>query len=215
MLEDLRQATKDEEFFEEELLLKLTEFEDPRKEIKRLIACEDIIHVANGVYVFGEKYRKDLRSEKILSQMIYSPSYVSLESALSEHGLIPEGVYSTTSVTTLESKEFYTPFDRFSYDHIDPNKYEVGIEKVNVSDHRYYWIATPEKALSDKLHTHTYKPARNLEELELLLFRNWRIDEDELEVFDLQLVEDIARIFQHLHTDLLCELVKKMQSTKP
>ncbi len=78
---------------------------------------------------------------------IYSPSYISLESALSYHGLMPEGVFSTTSVTTKNTSTFTTPFGEFTYRNMKPGVffgYSI-IRQNNVPAA----IAEPEKALLD------------------------------------------------------------------
>ena len=54
---------------------------------------------------------------------IYQPSYVSLETALSYHGLIPEGVFSTTSVSTRKTRTITTPVGTFSYRTVKPAFY--------------------------------------------------------------------------------------------
>ncbi len=83
-----------------------------------------------------------------LATKIYHPSYVSLETALGHYGIIPEAVFTTTSITTKKTKNFETnDFGKFSYQKIKKEAFD-GFEtftKNNVS----YKIAFPEKALID------------------------------------------------------------------
>ena len=44
-----------------------------------------------------------------IANRLYRPSYISLESALSHYGMIPEVVYQVTSVTPKPTREFKTP----------------------------------------------------------------------------------------------------------
>src|SRR3989338_11387046 len=41
-----------------------------------------------------------------IANKLYQPSYISLESALSHYGVIPEAVYTITYVTTKPTREF-------------------------------------------------------------------------------------------------------------
>lgn len=44
-----------------------------------------------------------------ISNTLYEPSYISLESALRYYNLIPEGVFLTTAVSTKKTQNFSTP----------------------------------------------------------------------------------------------------------
>jgi len=84
---------------------------------------------------------------------MYHPSYVSLESALSHYGFIPEGVFQITSCTTLKTQIFDTHLGGFSYRHLKPDLF-FGYHLQDWNNHRYA-IATPEKTLIDYLYLHT------------------------------------------------------------
>lgn len=83
---------------------------------------------------------------------LYSPSYISLESALSRYGFIPEGVFQVTSCTTLKTNSFDTPIGSFAYRHLKPSLF-FGYQLEEWEDHRYA-IAGPEKTLIDYLYLH-------------------------------------------------------------
>src|SRR5258705_210846 len=77
--------------------------------VKRALKSGDLIQIRRGLYVLGQKHRMTDVNLFELAQRVYGPSYISLESALSYHGLIPEAVYAVTSVCMKRSKEFETP----------------------------------------------------------------------------------------------------------
>ena len=77
----------------------LYSYKKPRNIISRLIRNNDIIRVKKGLYVFGKDSLGPAYSKEILANMIYGPSYISLEFALSYYGLIPERVDTVTSIT--------------------------------------------------------------------------------------------------------------------
>lgn len=105
-----------------------------------------LIRVRKGFY-----YPDDLKSATnpiILASKIYYPSYVSLESALGHYGIIPEAVFSTTSVTTRKTKSFLSGyFGKFVYKKIKSSAFGGFItrQEKNVS----FNLAVPEKALVD------------------------------------------------------------------
>jgi predicted transcriptional regulator of viral defense system len=115
---------------------RLNEWQD-KNYIKKLI---------KGYYIFSDlKSNENIFFE--IANRIYSPSYISLESALSHYGLIPEGVFSITSVSPRKTATFNTPLASFSYRKIK-NSLFFGyiLEKY---ENKIYRIASPEKALLD------------------------------------------------------------------
>ena len=81
--------------------------------------------------------------------MIYSPSYISLEYALSKYSLIPERVYSITSICLNRSRTFRTPLGTFTYKKRPLAIYPIGIKRIEIPHEGNYLIAEPEKALVD------------------------------------------------------------------
>lgn len=86
------------------------------------------------------------------ANQLYYPSYVSLESALSWYGFIPEGVFQITSCTTLKTNSFNTPVGNFSYRHLKPSLF-FGYQLEKWNDHGYA-MAEPEKTFIDYLYLH-------------------------------------------------------------
>jgi predicted transcriptional regulator of viral defense system len=87
-----------------------------------------------------------------IANKIYSPSYISLESALSHYGFIPETALQITSVSTRKTNLFDTQFGVFSYQSIKNNLY-FGYEIIE-NNNRSFTLATPEKAILDYLYLH-------------------------------------------------------------
>ena len=82
------------------------------------------------------------------ANLIYGPSYVSLESALSYHGWIPEAVHNCTSVTSGRPRHFDTPHGRFSYVRIKQTPLMAGVLCEQATGGTFL-VATPLKALAD------------------------------------------------------------------
>lgn len=85
-----------------------------------------------------------------IANKLYQPSYISLETALSYYGIIPETVYTVTSITTKATREFTTPLGTFSYQRVKPKVFQgyCAIKKEG----NIVLLAEPAKALADYLH---------------------------------------------------------------
>jgi len=104
------------------------------------------LKLRNGLYMVKDAYVSPL----FIANKIYEPSYVSLNTALSHYGIIPEVVYATTSVTTKIPREFTTPKGNFIYQRIKKQAFTgYGLQLI---DKENALIAEPEKALADYLY---------------------------------------------------------------
>ena len=86
----------------------------------------------------------------LIANKIYSPSYVSMEMALSYYNLIPESVYGITSIASQKTKVFKIFLGEFTYRHIKP-ELMFGYKLVEYKNQNYK-IAELEKTLLDYLY---------------------------------------------------------------
>lgn len=82
-----------------------------------------------------------------IANYIYQPSYISLESALSYYQMIPESIYSVTSVTPRATQSFKVLNKEFSYTKIKSRAF-TGYHKQQINGQKVL-IAEPEKAVAD------------------------------------------------------------------
>ena len=143
--------------------------------IKRAIAKGEIIRIRRGLYCLPKKYLKKHINLYTVAQHIYGPSYISLESALSWHGWIPEAVYTLTSVGFNKSKEFKTPLGLFSYSHVPQNIFYESVERHIDQEGYIFFMATPLKALVDYIYINKI----NFDSVDFLL-KSLRIEQEEL-----------------------------------
>lgn len=108
--------------------------------------------IRNKWYAFPDNENSELNIFFIANK-IYNPSYISLESALNYYGIIPEGVFIYTSVTTLKTKTIKTPKGIFRYSNINP-EFFFGYELV-MNHHKIIKIADLEKTLCDYFYFNT------------------------------------------------------------
>lgn len=118
---------------------------DQRGKIARLLEAGELISLRRGLYA----RRRDL-DPHCLAGPIYGPSYVSFETALAWHGMIPEAVAEITSATPKRPAAFDNDFGRFRYLTVPRRVYPVGILRVTDSDLPFL-IASPTKALVDRI----------------------------------------------------------------
>ncbi|MFH1837910.1 MAG: hypothetical protein ABH808_00185 [Candidatus Kuenenbacteria bacterium] len=114
--------------------------------------------IRRGYYIFS-----DLElNESILfliANKIYSPSYISLEMAFSYYNLIPESVYSITSVTSQKTNNFKSVLAEFVYQHIKPELI-FGYKLVKYKNYNFK-MAEIEKAVLDYFYLNPYLKNEN------------------------------------------------------
>jgi len=110
-----------------------------------------LVQLRRGVYAFPPPYEGEQPLSYVVANRLVRPSYISLQSALSYYGLIPEHVASMTSVTTGRPMTLSNQFGRFLYRHIKTDFF-FGFRDWLVSKTQSAFIASPEKAMLDLIY---------------------------------------------------------------
>ena len=144
----------------------------------------------------------------LLASTIYGPSYISFEYALSYYGLIPERVTTITCATfdKKKKKEYHTDFGVFTYRDVPAAVYSEGVF-LKTEDNYSYQLATPEKALCDKLYT--LSPLSNYANLENMLFSDLRIDEEVFNKLDVDKISKFSELYHSRNVVLLARYMRK------
>lgn len=148
--------------------------------VKRLLSRGVLLRIRRGLYYIADK---DKLHPFAIAQRIYGPSYISLESALSYHQLIPEATYTHTSVTSNRSKQFETPLGVFSYQHLPIKNLFIGVELIKKNEDQFF-IAKPWKAILD----YAYCNKKDWKSLDSML-DDLRINVEDLPVLSKQDIE--------------------------
>jgi predicted transcriptional regulator of viral defense system len=106
-----------------------------------------LLELRRGMYLINENYVLKNTERFYLANQLYEPSYLSLESALSFYGMIPEGVSQITSVTTRKTIKFSNVLGTFRYSTVKRSLFWGYIRKQVGEVHVLF--STPEKALLD------------------------------------------------------------------
>ncbi len=118
------------------------------QKIRTLERDKQVIRLKRGIYVCSPEVTGIALSTELIANHLYTPSYVSMSSALRYYGLIPEEVYVMQSMTLKHSRDFNTSVGRFEYTRISKDSFSVGLSSVRETGYAFV-IATPEKALCD------------------------------------------------------------------
>lgn len=121
---------------------------DIRPHLCRWVRSGRLHKLRRGVYALAPPFRKVRPHPFLVANRLVRSSYVSLESALSYHGLIPDTVPVVTSVTTARLGRWQTPLGRYEFRHVKPPLF-IGYRLTEVSPGQRAFLARPEKALLD------------------------------------------------------------------
>jgi hypothetical protein len=138
-----------------------------RRQLDRWVKAGRVIQLRRGVYVLAGHRGTVSVHPFAAANALKKASYVSLESALSHYGMIPEHVAAITSVTTGRPQEFATPLGRFIFRHVTGRMFD-GFREIEPAPLQPALVATPAKALVDLLYlTPGSDQAGYLEELRI------------------------------------------------
>jgi predicted transcriptional regulator of viral defense system len=183
------------------LTSQLADYASPRVKINALLKKGEIIRIKKGIYIPGPKYKRDI-SRGVLSNLIYGPSYVSFEYALSWYGLIPERVYSMTCACFKKKKTFNTPLGLFAYNTIPGRAYSVGVELVNEANTQFL-MASAEKAMADTLAKSTN--IESMGKLEEYLYHEHRMEYDEIQKLNKEQMTAIGNVYKKKNITLFAD----------
>ena len=155
-------------------------YKRPNDKVHALLRDGVLTSVRKGLYIAGPAVSAGKPENFLLANHILGPSYVSVDTALSYYGLIPERVFETASMTTKTSREFNTPLGIFSYTLLPVPYYSFGIRLVRLAEDQFALVASPEKALADKVVSTAGLFLRSKKATAEWLLENCRMDENGL-----------------------------------
>lgn len=116
-------------------------------QLSRMSNRGEIQNIKKGVYIFSNRKVDPF----VIANLLYKPSYISLETALNYYGIIPDVPSTITSITTITTKNFSNDYGKFSYSKIKRKLFDpfALIRVGDVNSIFYFDIACAEKALLD------------------------------------------------------------------
>jgi len=179
-------------------------YQNPKDYVSRLVKNGELVRLKNGFFIIADRIKdKPIPFEQI-ANLLYGPSYISLEYALSYYGMIPERAYVKTSITTNRTKHFHTPIGTFSYHSLSLERYYVGVHHKE-NELGGFYMATPEKALAD----HVFQLCQGLNRDELLidLTESKRMEMTTLKSLDKALMQQISSAYRSKIVKTLAEVI--------
>lgn len=186
-----------------QLYLELKNYSNINGKISRMVKSKELIPLTKGIYETDAS-----TPGYLVAGSIYGPSYLSFDFALAFYGLIPEAVYAFASATfdKKKKKEYHNDLGNFYYRDIPSKAYPYGI-KLNESSSRPFLIASPEKALCDKLYT--MSPVYSVKQLKIMLFDDLRIYKEEFDKLNKENLLLYSKQYNSTNLKLLNEFIRR------
>lgn len=140
----------------------------------------------NSMYIFNDILPNESLQFSIANK-IYSPSYISLESALNFYDIIPEGVFTFTSISTLKTKKFVNKFGYFIYTNLKPDLF-FGYNIIRSGIHLFK-IADIDKTILDILYLRN--SINNIDDFESMRFNKFVL----LDSLNFQIIDKYLQLF--------------------
>jgi hypothetical protein len=178
--------------------------------VNKALKKGELIKVRRGLYILADKYRRNKLSKYYFASRIIPSSYISLESALSYYGWIPELVTTVTSILAIgRTKKFTTPLGEYIYYQLPFNEYEflTGVKRVEEVRGKPFLLASPLRALAD------YVYIKKIDGVDLnYLTNSLRIDVEQLMQIEANDFSEIKKIYRSKR--VLCFLDNLKQELK-
>ncbi len=109
------------------LLLKFKNYSNIYNKISNEEKNNNLIKLKRGLYETNIN-----ANPYTIANVLFSPSYISFETALAYYGLIPERVYAIKSATFKKNKKkkYNNSFGLFLYQDVNPNAYPYDINQI-------------------------------------------------------------------------------------
>lgn len=162
------------------LLGLLRGYSRPYDKIMEMVNQGILVQLKRGLYMTSQLVSPKTPEPFLIANHLYGPSYISLDSALFHWGLIPERVFEISSVTPKISKRCMAQNTVYSFTHLPIAYYSLGIQSLSLTTTQTVLIASPEKALCDKLITTAGINLRSRRQALAFLVEDLRIEKDQL-----------------------------------
>lgn len=170
--------------------------------IQVLLKKGELISLKRGLYVaktYFQQHATETPYLEFIANILYYPSYLSLEYVLQKENLIPESVFSYTSVTNKITRSYENELGAFSYRSLKPELF-TGFESINFNGSHKIKIASKAKALFDWLYLKTFTNPLE-QEIKVDLRIHWELfDESDLAEFEnyvaLSKIKKMKKIYQ-------------------
>ena len=184
------------------LLEEFLDYKNPHDHVRLLVKEGRLFKLKRGLYETNKN-----ASLFAIASVLYAPSYVSFQSALSFYGLIPERVANVTSASlnAKKNKQYSNIFGNFFYQDVSEEAFHLELRWVDDPDSPYL-IATKEKALCDLLaKTKTIRD----QDFAAFLSDDLRLEKDSVLSLNKSVIVSLAKAYRKRNVTLLMNYLKK------
>jgi predicted transcriptional regulator of viral defense system len=122
-----------------------------RLQLSRWVKDGRLIQLRRGLYVLAPVWQKIEPHPFLVANRLQRGSYVSLQSALAFHCMIPEHVPVVTSVGPGRPETVRNALGAFQFNHL-ARQLLFGYSQIEVAPRQFAFVASPGKALLDLIH---------------------------------------------------------------
>ena len=122
-----------------------------RLQLSRWVKAGRLVQLRRGLYALAPAWRKVEPHPFLAANRLQRGSYVSLQSALAFHDVIPEHVPVVTSATPGRPETVRNALGAFQFSHLT-QRLLFGYTRIEVAPEQFAFVASPEKALLDLVH---------------------------------------------------------------
>ena len=188
----------------------------PQDCVASLAAKEVVQRVSREWFVLGPLWRRRSLHLRWLANQLLLPSTLSLEYALQFHGLIPESVEVFTSVTPQRSRQYLASPGTFTYARIPERAFSLGRTVATLPDSEgkgeRFFVASPEKALADKIWLEKLSPSVDWE---TYLAEDLRLEEGFWADADVDELLRFAKAYRSRKLTSLASFFRRWQGVNP
>lgn len=170
------------------------DYKSPKDKITTLEQSGLLIRLKRGLFVVAPMVHKQLLSKELIANHIYGPSYISLQTALSFYGLIPERVHTVCSMTTKRSSSFINSLGNFDFVSVPAAYFAIGVRQEIVNNDYAFLIATPEKVLCDMIVETKGLKLQSIKAMQNYLEEDLRIDLSIIEHYDIDIIKQCMEV---------------------
>ena len=186
------------------------DYKAPLQKIMMLERSGELLRIKRGLYVVSPNISGTKISMYLIANHLYPCSYISMQTALREYGLIPEKVYTIKSTAMGRSKNITTDMGEFVYTGCSPDYYPIGVNIKDCNNYSYM-IASPEKALCDLVASTPGLNLRYLSDTRAYIEDDMRMDMEAFAQMDTQIIEQCASVGKKTASLLnIIKLIKRL-----
>ena len=166
--------------------------------VNRALKSGEVSQIRRGLYYLNEKFTKLTPHPFIVANRLIYPSFISMESALSFFGFIPEAVYQVSSITPGRAINIKTSLGVFYFHSVPSTFFYAGVNSERIIEDYWIFMATPLRAIADIVYTR--KSVKWEKDGVGFLTKSLRIENEQLFSLDLNRSDEIVGSLKNKRT---------------